>query len=416
MEVEEEQLDPWTLFLNAMRTPMTRDRYQTRVAKFFNFSRIPGKTVEQKARNFTAKGKSDANWAFTSILRFVYFQRERVDRKEISGSTLRNYAKSIKLFCEMADISIPWKKITRGLPRGRKYADDRIPTLEELRKLVEYPDRRIKAIVFTMTSSGSRVGMWDYLRWCDLRPIEKNGEIIAAKMIVYAEGEIGREYLGHFQEINRDFPVIAVTSRLMSTGVDVPTCRVIAIDKTINSITDFKQIIGRGTRVFEPKDKMWFTIIDYRKATRLFKDEEWDGHAEINKTDLGNVQIPIPSIKIQKEIINKLDYILGQIEEKKKRYSDLYEKVNSELMVLPVKHKQFILKKIISTNHNNPTWKYQKLEEVCDKITDGTHKTPTYANDGVPFLRVKDIHNDHIDWDATKKIPIGESNIIKRKL
>jgi len=95
--------------------------------------------------------------------------------------------------------------------------------------------------------------------------------------IVSDEGEIGREYLDKFQEPNKDFPVIAVTSRLMSTGVDVPTCRVIVLDKSINSITDFKQIIGRGTRVFEPKDKMWFTIIDYRKATRLFKDEEWDG-------------------------------------------------------------------------------------------------------------------------------------------
>lgn len=97
--------------------------------------------------------------------------------------------------------------------------------------------------------------------------------------IVSDEGEIGREYLDKFQEPNKDFPVIAVTSRLLSTGVDVPTCRVIALDKSINSITEFKQIIGRGTRVFEPKEKMWFTIIDYRKATRLFKDEEWDGPA-----------------------------------------------------------------------------------------------------------------------------------------
>lgn len=95
--------------------------------------------------------------------------------------------------------------------------------------------------------------------------------------IVSAEGEIGREHLDHFQELNTDFPVVAVTSRLMSTGVDVPTCKIIALDKSINSMTEFKQIIGRGTRVYEPKDKMWFSIIDYRKATRLFEDEDWDG-------------------------------------------------------------------------------------------------------------------------------------------
>jgi integrase len=131
------------------------------------------------------KGKNDTNWALSNILKFIYSQRERVDKKEISGATVINYTKSIKLFCDMADIPIPWKKITRGLPRGKRYADDRIPTLEELKKLVEYPDRRIKAIVYTMASSGIRVGAWNYLRWSHIRPIEKNGELIAAKMIVY---------------------------------------------------------------------------------------------------------------------------------------------------------------------------------------------------------------------------------------
>jgi hypothetical protein len=86
----------------------------------------------------------------------------------------------------MADIPIPWKKIARGLPKGGKYADDRIPTLEEIRKLMEYPDRRIKGIVNTMASAGIRVGAWDYLQWGHIRPIERDGEVIAAKMIVYA--------------------------------------------------------------------------------------------------------------------------------------------------------------------------------------------------------------------------------------
>ena len=184
--VQESDLDPWTLFLNAMRAPMTRDRYQTRVAKFFDFVGIPGKTLKEKARTYAKKGKIDTNWALGSILKFVYFHRERVYKKEISGATVGNYTKSIRLFCEMADIPIPWKKITRGLPKGRKYADDRIPTIEELKKLVEYPDRRIKAIVYSMSSSGTRVGFWDYLRWSDITPIERNGEVIAAKMIVYA--------------------------------------------------------------------------------------------------------------------------------------------------------------------------------------------------------------------------------------
>jgi hypothetical protein len=79
--------------------------------------------------------------------------KDRVERKDISGATLTNYVKTIKLFCEMDEILIPWKKIARGLPRGRKFADDRAPTIEEIHRITEYPDRRIKAIVFTMCSS-----------------------------------------------------------------------------------------------------------------------------------------------------------------------------------------------------------------------------------------------------------------------
>jgi integrase len=181
-----DEIEPWSLFIYAMKSPMTRDRYQTRVAKFFEFIGIEGTAIEEKARNFVIKAKDDTPWAFNSIMKFTYFQRQRVDRKEISGATVRNYVKSIKLFCEMADILIQWKKITRGLPRGKKYADDRIPTLDEIKRLVEYPDRRIKAIVYTMASSGIRIGAWDYLQWGHIRPIEQEGEVVAAKMIVYA--------------------------------------------------------------------------------------------------------------------------------------------------------------------------------------------------------------------------------------
>jgi hypothetical protein len=124
-----------------MKAPMTKDRYKARVAKFFEFigSDNNGLKIEEKARIFASKGKEDINWAFTNILRFIHFQKERVDRKEISGATVRNYAKSIKLFCDMADIPIPWKKIARGLPKGRKYADDRIPTAGRNKKTSGIP-------------------------------------------------------------------------------------------------------------------------------------------------------------------------------------------------------------------------------------------------------------------------------------
>ncbi len=94
----------------------------------------------------------------------------------------------MKLFCEMNDIQVSWKKISRGVPRGRQAANDRAPTREEIQRLLEYPDRRIKPIGYTMISSGIRIGAWDFLRWKHVRPVcNEKGEVVAAKLIVYAK-------------------------------------------------------------------------------------------------------------------------------------------------------------------------------------------------------------------------------------
>jgi hypothetical protein len=85
----------------------------------------------------------------------------------------------------MNDVLIPWKRITRGLPKARRYADDRAPTVEEILRIMEYPDRRVKAIVLTMVSSGIRLGAWDYLKWKHIIPVQREGKIVSAKIIVY---------------------------------------------------------------------------------------------------------------------------------------------------------------------------------------------------------------------------------------
>jgi len=188
------RIDPYSLFLHAMKSPVTKKKYSRRLEMFFNFIKIPGESIEEQCLTFINSGKNNVNWVFTNILKFVLFHKERIHKKEISGATLINYLKAIKLFCEMSDLSINWKKITRGLSRGKRYANDRIPTLTEVRKIVEYPDRRIKPIVYTMCSSGIRLGAWDYLKWKHIIPIlnDKN-EIIAAKIRVYADEE--EEYI-----------------------------------------------------------------------------------------------------------------------------------------------------------------------------------------------------------------------------
>ena len=182
-----EESNAYSLFVYAVRSKVTRDYYLRRLRIFFNYLDLKSDQIIQERCNYFAnKGMNDPSWAFNCIVRFLQSQKERVENEEITGATLRNFIKAIKLFCEMSDIPIPWKKITRGLPKIRRHADDRAPTIEEIQQLCNYPDRRIKGIVYTMASSGIRLGAWDYLRWKDFQPIEHQGKIVAAKIIVYA--------------------------------------------------------------------------------------------------------------------------------------------------------------------------------------------------------------------------------------
>lgn len=87
----------------------------------------------------------------------------------------------------------------------------------------------------------------------------------------------GKAELDNFIDPESRYPVIATTSKLMTTGVDAQTCKLVVLDQRIQSMTEFKQIIGRGTRINEDYDKYWFTIMDFKKATELFADESFDG-------------------------------------------------------------------------------------------------------------------------------------------
>lgn len=101
------------------------------------------------------------------------------------------------------------------------------------------------------------------------------------------EGSIGAGHLSKFQELETVSPVILTTSQLLTTGVDVPTCKNIVIARVINSMTDFKQIIGRGTRVREDYGKLFFNIVDYTgSATRLFADPDFDGEPALIDEEL----------------------------------------------------------------------------------------------------------------------------------
>jgi type I restriction enzyme R subunit len=149
------------------------------------------------------------------------------------------------------------------------------------RHLTDYlikTDRHAKTIVFCVDQEHAD-NMRKALNNCNTDITRKHPNYVTR--IVSEEGKIGLGHLSKFQDPEQPFPVIVTTSKLLSTGVDVPTCRNIVLFKPINSIVEFKQIIGRGTRLFVDEDKFWFTILDYVGATRLFYDPDFDGIPEL---------------------------------------------------------------------------------------------------------------------------------------
>jgi len=96
-------------------------------------------------------------------------------------------------------------------------------------------------------------------------------------MRITGDNPEGKAQLDYFIDVNEKYPTLVTTSKLMSTGVDVKTCKLIVLDNSINSMTEFKQIIGRGTRLYPEYDKNYFTILDFRNSSRLFADPEFDG-------------------------------------------------------------------------------------------------------------------------------------------
>ena len=100
-------------------------------------------------------------------------------------------------------------------------------------------------------------------------------------MRITGDDAVGKKQLGNFIEPDEAYPVVVTTSEMLSTGVDCKTCGLIVIDKEIGSMTEFKQIVGRGTRLKTDKGKWHFEILDFRNATKLFKDPEFDGEPEL---------------------------------------------------------------------------------------------------------------------------------------
>ena len=157
--------------------------------------------------------------------------------------------------------------------------EDRIfKVAQEITNYLKATDRMAKTIVFCETEEHAEQ-MRTALSNLNSDMVRKNSDYVVR---ITGSDVYGKSKLDYFISVSQKFPVIATTSKLLSTGVDCKMTKLIVLDQMIGSMTEFKQIVGRGTRLREKDGKTHFTIMDFRNVSRLFADPEWDGDPVID--------------------------------------------------------------------------------------------------------------------------------------
>lgn len=158
--------------------------------------------------------------------------------------------------------------------------EDRIQQVaKEITKYLKSTDRMAKTIVFCATEDAA-LRMRDALAKLNADMMKENPDYVVR---ITGGDDYGKGKLKYFISVSSPYPVIATTSKLLSTGADCKMTKLIVLDETIGSMTEFKQIIGRGTRLREKEGKTHFVVMDFRNVTRLFADPDWDGPIEMNE-------------------------------------------------------------------------------------------------------------------------------------
>ena len=158
--------------------------------------------------------------------------------------------------------------------------EDRIREVaQEITRYLKSTDRMARTIVFCATEDAA-LRMRDMLAQLNQDIVKQNPDYVVR---ITGSDEIGKSKLDYFRSTTEKYPVIATTSKLLSTGADIKMTKLIVLDEMIGSMTEFKQILGRGTRLREKEGKTHFTVMDFRNVTRLFADPDWDGPLEIDE-------------------------------------------------------------------------------------------------------------------------------------
>ena len=237
--------------------------------------------------------------------------------------------------------------------------EDRIREVaQEITNYLKSTDRMAKTIVFCADEThAERMRM--ALANANADMCKKNPDYVVR---ITGSDEYGKSKLDYFISVAEKYPVIATTSKLLSTGVDCKMTKLIVLDQQIGSMTEFKQIIGRGTRLREKEGKTYFTVMDFRNVTRLFADPDWDGPIEIDPNYL-------PKLKERKT------YVLPQEDDEPKGMKEPDPEPQPKPIVAKDGCQVMVINKVVSVYDTNG-----KLLRT-ESITDYTKKSivDTYA-------------------------------------
>ena len=222
-------------------------------------------------------------------------------------------------------------------------------------------------------------------------------------MQITGDNEIGKRQLDNFMDPSKKYPVIATTSKLLTTGVDIPTCRLIVLDAQIQSMTEFKQIIGRGTRINEEYEKTHFTIMDFRNVTNKFADPDFDGDPVQIMKFKSSEEIDPEEIK-EKEVLelqNKNNINIDDTEEKTRKFYVREAEVNvlnqSEQYLDP--SGKLITEKLIDYTKKSVKEEYKTLNDFIQKWNIFDQKKAL----------IEELHQKGIIFDALREtIPNGK--------
>jgi type I restriction enzyme R subunit len=213
----------------------------------------------------------------------------------------------------------------------------------------------------------------------------------------------GKAELDNFIDPESKYPVIATTSELLSTGVDAKTCKLIVLDKNITSMTNFKQIVGRGTRIDEEHNKYFFTIMDFKRATVLSKDPKFDGEAVVvyKPGDDDNAVPPDPDYPDDGDDIDESDD--DDNNDKKHYVSGVFVRILSEKVSYLGEDGQEITESYRDYSRKGILSEYESLDEFLKQWNDSSKKTAIInelAEYGIELPKLaQEVGKDYGDFD-----------------